>query len=116
MSKDYIVYVMVNNSGYIIAVNSSAFLTDTAGWTEIDRGNSDKYHHAQNNYFPNSIFTEGGAYRYKLVNNKAVKKCTLEEIVAQEEKNRPEEKASQLDIIEAQVTYTAMMTNTMLEV
>lgn len=29
---------------------------------------------------------------------------------------KPEEKPSQLDIIEAQVTYTAMMTDTLLEV
>lgn len=31
-------------------------------------------------------------------------------------KEEPEEKPSQLDIIEAQVTYTAMMTDTLLEV
>lgn len=29
---------------------------------------------------------------------------------------KPEEKPSQLDVIEAQVTYTAMMTDTLLEV
>ena len=84
----YIVYVKPNSSGYITAVNSSEFLTDTTGWVEIDRGYGDKYHHAQGNYFPESIFTEGGAYRYKLVDGKAVE-CTPEEIAAQEEANKP---------------------------
>lgn len=85
---DYIVYVKTNSDGYITAVNSSAFLTDTTGWVEIDRGYGDKYHHAQGNYFPHPIITEGGAYRYMLVEGKSVE-CTAEEIAAQEEALRP---------------------------
>lgn len=85
---EYIVYVKPNENSYITAVNSSAFLPDTTGWVEIDRGTGDRYHHAQGNYFPESITTEGGAYRYKLVNRKPVE-CTPEEIAAQEEANKP---------------------------
>ena len=85
----YIVYVKINSVGYITAVNSSAFLTDTSGWTEIDRGSGDKYHHAQGNYVPGPLMTDGGAYRYKLVNSKPVE-CTPEEIAEQEEANQPE--------------------------
>ena len=70
--KPYIVYVKPNESGYIIAVNSSAFLTDTTGWVEIDSGYGDKYHHAQGNYFSEPIYTMGGAYRYKLVDGEVV--------------------------------------------
>ena len=84
----YIVYAKTDSNGYITAVNSSAFLTDTAGWTEIDSGYGDKYHHAQGNYFPESIITMGGAYRYKLVDGKPVE-CTAEEIAAQEEALKP---------------------------
>ena len=83
-----IVYVKPNANGYITAVNSSAFLTDTIGWVEIDRGYGDKYHHAQGNYLEKPIMTDGGAYQYKLVNKKPVE-CTPEEIAAQEEANRP---------------------------
>lgn len=82
----YIVYAKPNSSGYITAVNSSAFLTDTADWVEIDSGYDDKYHHAQGNFFPESIITEGGAYRYKLVDGKPVE-CTAEEIAEQEAAN-----------------------------
>lgn len=82
----YIVYVKTNDNGYIVAVDSSAFLTDTTDWVEIDRGYGDKYHHAQGNYFPESIITDGGAYRYKLVDGVPVE-CTPEEIAEQEEAN-----------------------------
>lgn len=84
----YNVYVKTNSNSYITAVNSSAFLTDTTGWVEIDRGNGDKYHHAQGNYFPEPIYTMGGAYRYRLVDGNPVE-CSPEEIAAQEEANKP---------------------------
>lgn len=84
----YIVYAKTNSNGYITAVNSSAFLSDTTGWVEIDSGYGDKYHHAQGNYFPNPIITDGGAYRYKLVKGK-VKECTAAEIAQQEEALKP---------------------------
>lgn len=86
--EPYIVYVKTNSNGYIVAVNSSAFLADATDWTEIDSGHGDKYHHAQNNYFPEHIVTFGGAYRYKLVDG-AVAECTADEIAAQEAANKP---------------------------
>ena len=85
---EYIVYVKTNSIGYITAVNSSAFLTDTSGWTEIDSGNGDKYHHAQGNYFHQPIITEGGAYRYRVVEGVPTE-CTAEEIAAQEDALKP---------------------------
>ena len=84
----YIVYIKTGDANRITAVNSSAFLPDTAGWTEIDSGYGDKYHHAQGNYFPQPILSDGGAYRYKLVDGKPVE-CTAEEIAAQEEALKP---------------------------
>jgi hypothetical protein len=86
---EYIVYVKPNENGYITAVNSSAFLSNVTGWKEIDRGHGDKYHHAQNHYFPEPIYTDGGAYRYKLVDGVPVE-CTAEEIEAQEAALRPD--------------------------
>ena len=88
MQDEYIVYVKLDESGHITVLHSSAFLSDLTGWTEIDCGTGDKYHHAQGNYFPLPIMTAGGAYRYKLVNGKPVE-CTSEEIQEQEEANKP---------------------------
>ena len=84
----YIVYAKTDSNGYITAVNSSAFLPDATGWTEIDSGYGDKYHHAQGNYFSHPIITMGGAYRYKLVDGKPVE-CATEELAAQEEALKP---------------------------
>ena len=113
--RPYTVYVKTDDSGYITAVNSSAFLTDTTDWTRIDTGYGDKYRHAQGNYFPEPVKTSGGACRYKFTEHGAVA-CTEEEIAQQESANRLAAAPSQLDVLEAQVTYTAMMTDTLLEV
>lgn len=63
--QPYIVYVKTDEQNRIQAVNSSAFLIDTNGWIEIDRGFGDRYHHAQGNYFPLPIYDERGIMRYK---------------------------------------------------
>ena len=114
LENPYIVYVKTNTNGYIVASNSSAFLTDTSGWIEIDSGYGDKYHHAQGNYFDKPIYTDSGVYRYKMVDSKPAE-CTAKEI-AEQENVKVISKPSQLDIIESQVFYTAMITDTLLEV
>lgn len=81
--EEYIIYVLTDAMGRIRAVNSSAFLYDASGWIEIGRGTGRKYSHAQGNYFPLPIMTDGGAYRYKLVNGVPAE-CTAEEIADQE--------------------------------
>lgn len=101
----YTVYVKPNDSGYITAVNSSAFLTDSTGWVEIDRGYGDRYHHAQGNYFPESIYTDGGAYRYKLVDGEVVE-CTAEEIAKQEEALKPVPAPTTDDVLNALLGVT----------
>ena len=98
---EYIVYVKTNENGYITAVNSSEFLTDTTGWTEIDRGRGDRYHHAQGNYFSEPVVTGNGVCSYKLVDG-APERCTEEELAAQKEadgirKKSVEERLSSLE-------------------
>ena len=79
--RPYIVYVKVDESNRVTSINSSAFLADVTGWTEIDSGYGDKYHHAQGNYFDKPLCDERGIYRYKLVDGKAVER-TQEEMDA----------------------------------
>jgi len=98
--KPYIVYAKTDAGGYITAVNSSAFLTDTTGWVQIDSGYGDKYHHAQSNYFPQPVMTVGGAYRYKLVDGEAAA-CTPEEISSQEEAKKPVPTETADDVLNA---------------
>ena len=114
MDEKYIVYVRADEAGRIVEINSSAFLADTAGWTAIDEGYGDKYHHAQGNYFALPLYGPDGCANYKLANGTPALRTEAEktaEIAA-----RPAPEPTQLDRVEAQITYTAMMTDTMLEV
>lgn len=129
--QQYDVYVKLDDQNLIISVNSSAFLPDVTGWTEIDSGYGDKYHHAQGNYFPKPIMDERGIYRYKayqFVDAPAGKiiarffKDDMEYWIferTQEEMDAdytpPEAVPTQLDRIEAQALYTALMTDTLIE-
>ena len=87
MTEPYIVFVLTDESGYITAVNSSAFLPNPGDWSEIDRGFGDRYHHAQGNYFPKPIITDDGAFCYRLVDHNPVE-CSAEDIAGQEASNR----------------------------
>ena len=110
----YKVYVKTDSNGYITAVNSSAFLSDLTGWTEIDCGVGDKYHHAQGNYFSKLIMTDGGAYRYKLAEGIPAE-CTQEEIQRQENTNQTEPAPSQEERINALESQTEMLVQCILE-
>ena len=71
----YGVYVLVDNRGTVININSSAFLENTSGWIKVDEGAGDKYHHAQNNYLEKPLYdiTDVGiVYNYKLVDGKVI--------------------------------------------
>ena len=81
MEQPYKVLVRVDSAGRVAEINSSAFVTDTAGLVEIDSGWGDKYYHAQGNYLPGPLMDERGVYRYKLVDGKVVER-TQEEMDA----------------------------------
>lgn len=76
------VYALVDETGRVQAINSSAFLRDTEGWTQIDEGEGDRYRHAQGNYAPKPIRDSWGVCRYKLVDGALVER-TQEEMDAE---------------------------------
>lgn len=112
MEQPYKVLVRVDDAGRVVAINSSAFITDTDGWVEIDSGWEDRHHHAQGNYLPMPLMDERGVYHYKLVDGKPIER-TQEEMDG--DYTPPESTPTQLDRIEAQALYTALMTDTILE-
>lgn len=79
--KPYIVYVKTDEQDRITRIDSSALLQNTEGWTEIDSGYGDKYHHAQSDYLGKPIFDTRGIFCYKLVDGKVVER-TQEEMDA----------------------------------
>ena len=85
------VYVLLDSSGYITRIDggyTESNITDLENWVLIDEGYGDRYNLCQGNYFPQPIITDGGAYRYKLVDGVQTE-CTAEEIAAQEEALKP---------------------------
>ena len=62
--KPYVVFVKLDDANRITAVNSSAFILNQDGWTEIDRGYTQRHHHAQGNYLPWPLMDERGILRY----------------------------------------------------
>lgn len=81
MAQPYKVLVRVDDAGRVVAINSSAFVTDTDGWVEIDSGWGDRYRHAQGNYLPLPLRDDRGVCRYRLADG-AVMERTPEEMDA----------------------------------
>lgn len=79
--QPYGVYIKTDAQSRITAINSSAFLPDVSGWTQIDQGFGDEYHHAQGNYLPGPLMDMRGIYHYKLVDGQ-VQERTQEEMDA----------------------------------
>lgn len=73
------VFIKTDENNRITAINSEVFISDTTGWTEIDRGDGDRYVHAQGNYFPKPLMDENGVYRYKYTDG-IVSERTAEEM------------------------------------
>lgn len=96
--QPYIVYAMLDDSGVITDVNSGEFIENTVGWVEIDRGYTQRHHHAQGNYFDKPIRNEHGICRYKLENGQIVER-TAGELAADAPPDEP--KFSDRERIEA---------------
>ena len=60
------VYVRTDSQNNIIEVNSDIFIKDLTGWIKIDEGNSDKYSHAQSQYFDKPLVDDNGNYNYRM--------------------------------------------------
>ena len=81
------VYIKTDDKNRVTAVNSEVFISDTTGWTEIDKGDGDRYVHAQGNYFPKPLVDENGVYRYKYADG-IVSERTAEEMAGEYDSER----------------------------
>ena len=109
------VYIKADDRNRIVRCEGEYTLpVDLDGWILIDEGEPcDKRNLAQSHYFPGGLYTMDGIPRYRWDGTQAVER-TEEEMEA-DRANIPEPAPTQLDRIEAQVTYTAMVTDTLLE-
>lgn len=92
MNDEYKVYVSLQD-GYITSINSEIFLTqeEMNTMTEIDKGQGDKYAHAQNQYLEKGLVDEQGRYNYKFVEGKVVEVVEADKPTIEEPKAVPTE-------------------------
>ena len=112
MNNEYKVYVSLQD-GYITSINSEIFLSneEIQTMTEIDKGQGDKFAHAQSQYLEKELVDEHGRYNYKYVEGKVIEVAEADKLKVVD----PEQQATAQDKIEAQIMYTALMTDTLLE-
>lgn len=83
MQNTYKVFIKVDNKCNVIAPpESTAFFSaeelEERGYSFIDEGIGDRFHHAQGNYFSKPIMTNEGIYRYRFVGGQIVEKTEQE--------------------------------------
>lgn len=111
------VYIKTDENGFITRCEGGYTMQNIDNldeWLLIDEGSGDKYNLCQSHYFDGGLYTEDGICRYRWSGTEAVLRS--EEEISVERNASPAPAPTQIDIIEAQVTYTAMMTDTLLEV
>ena len=109
---EYKVYVRTDSGGIITDINSSAFISGD-GWTEIDCGEGDRFHHAQGKYLEAGLTDGDGLYNYKLVGGVLVLRSDEEKaperarIAAQAEISRLKRNLADTDYISAKIAEGA---------
>lgn len=108
------VYVLLDEKECIVRVEGEYSLpSDLTGWVQIDEGYGDRFSLAQSHYLDGGLYTTQGIPRYKYEGGVCVLRSEAE--LAADRDALPKPQPSQLDRVEAQATYTAMMTDTMME-
>ena len=108
------VYALINENNIITRIEGEYTLpADLTGWTLIEEGAPcDRLNLAQSNYLDKPLMTEDGIYQYKYEDGQIVERTT-EEIEADRE--AVPVIPTQMEQLESQVMYTALMTDTLLE-
>ena len=109
------VYIKVDDQGRIVRCEGEYTLpANLDGWILIEEGQPcDRLNLAQSHYFDGGLYTMDGIPQYRWDGSAAV--LRTEEELGADRANIPEPAPTQLDRVEAQVTYTAMVTDTLLE-
>ena len=93
MENKFDVYVRVNTDGYIVSCEGGRTIDNVTNnpqfnWILIDSGSEARHEFCQTKYFDGGLYSEGGAFRYKLVDGVPVE-CSAKEIAAQEKALKP---------------------------
>lgn len=109
------VYILLDAQNRVTRIEGEYSLpADLTGWVLIEEGAPcDRLNLAQSHYLDGGLYTHDGILRWKYEDGNVTLRSDDE--LAADRAALPKPPASQLDRVEAQVTYTAMMTDTMME-
>ena len=110
------VYVLLDERNRVLRCEGGYTMSnidDVSKWTYIDEGTGDRYNLGQSHNLDGCLYTIQGIPRYKYEGGSCVLRSEAE--LAADRDALPKPQPSQLDMVEAQATYTAMMTDTMME-
>lgn len=108
------VYILLDEKERIVRIEGEYSLpADLTGWVQIDEGYGDRFSLAQSHYLDGGLYTMQGIPRYKYEDGACVLRS--EEEVEADRAALPPTAPTQLDRVEAQVAYTAIMTDTLME-
>lgn len=110
------VYVLLDERNRVLRCEGGytmGNIDDVSKWTYIDEGAGDRYNLCQSHYLDGGLYTHDGIPRYKYEGGACVLRREAE--LAADRNALPKPQPSHLDRVEAQATYTAMMTDTMME-
>ena len=87
------VFIAIDTNSYITSINSEIFLSqkEIQTMTESDKGECDKYAHAQSQYLEKGLVDEHGRYNYKYVEGKVVEVAEEDKPTIEEPKAEPTE-------------------------
>lgn len=87
------VYINKDSENNITSINSEIFLSqeEIQTMTEIDKGQGDRYAHAQSQYLEKGLVDKQGRYNYKFVEGKVVEVAERDKPTIEEPKAVPTE-------------------------
>lgn len=87
------VYINKDSENNITSINSEIFLSqeEIQTMTEIDKGQGDKYAHAQSQYLEKGLIDELGRYNYKYLEGKVIEVAEADKPTIEEPKAVPTE-------------------------
>ena len=107
------VYIRIDDNNRVVRIEGGYTTPeDLTDWIEIDEGYGDKYNLCQTHYLEKGLTTEDGIYQYKYEDGEVVER-TAEEI--EEDREAIPEFVTDMEKLQAQVLYTAVVTDTLLE-
>lgn len=110
------VYIKTDSDGRVIQIEGEYSLSNFEDLSEcilVEQGQPcDRLNHAQSHYLPQPLYDDRGICRYKWTGTEIAERTQAE---MDSDYVEPSDVPSQLDRIEAQTMYTALLTDTLLE-